>query len=60
VVGPVIITELSNSARAALSPGASKVHIYDKPLEVLGALLAIGFVLTILVRPLGKADALRA
>src|SRR5437764_7410258 len=42
VVGPVIITELSNSARAALAPGASKVHIYDKPLEVLAALLAVG------------------
>jgi MFS family permease len=51
VVGPVIITELSNSARAALAPGASKVHIYDKPLEVLAALLAVGFILTILVRP---------
>ncbi len=59
VAGPVIITELSNSARAALPPGASKVHIYDKPLEVLAALLAAGFVLTILVRPLTKADALR-
>jgi len=59
VVGPVIITELSNSARAALPPGASKVHIYDKPLEVLAALLAVGFLLTILVRPLTKADALR-
>ena len=59
VVGPVIITELSNSARAALPAGASKVHIYDKPLEVLAALLAVGFILTILVRPLAKADALR-
>ena len=55
VVGPVIITELSNSARAALPPGASKVHIYDKPLEVLAALLAVGFLLTILVRPLEAA-----
>ena len=59
VVGPVIITELSNGARAALPAGASKVHIYDKPLEVLAALLAAGFILTILVRPLAKADALR-
>ena len=57
VVGPVIITELSNSARAALPPGASKVHIYDKPLEVLAALLAVGFVLTILVRPIEAARA---
>ena len=59
VVGPVIITELSNRARAALPPGASKVHIYDTPLEVLAALLAIGFVLTILVRPLQKVDSFR-
>ena len=57
VVGPVIITELSNSARAALPPGASKVHIYDKPLEVLAALLAAGFLLTILVRPVEAARA---
>ena len=60
VAGPVIITELSDSARAALPPGASKVHIYDKPLEVLAALLAAGFVLTILVRPVRKPDSLRA
>lgn len=60
MAGPVIITELSNSARAALPPGASKVHIYDKPLEVLAALLAAGFVLTILVRPVRKPDSLRS
>jgi MFS family permease len=52
VVGPVIITELSKQAKSALAPGASKVHIYDTPLEVLAALLAVGFVLTLLVRPL--------
>jgi MFS family permease len=52
VVGPVIITELSNRARAALVPGASKVHIYDQPLQVLAGLLVVGFVLTLLVRPL--------
>jgi MFS family permease len=51
VVGPVIITELSNRAKAALPPGASKVHIYDTPLTVLAALLAVGFLLTLLVRP---------
>jgi MFS family permease len=55
VVGPVIITELSSQAKAALRPGASKVHIYDTPLEVLAALLAAGFVLTLLVRPLRKS-----
>jgi MFS transporter, OFA family, oxalate/formate antiporter len=52
VVGPVIITELSNRAKAALAPGASRVHIYDSPLEVLAAGLAVGFVLTLLIRPL--------
>jgi MFS family permease len=52
VAGPVIITELSNRATAALPEGASKVHIYDQPLQVLAGLLAVGFVLTLLVRPL--------
>jgi MFS family permease len=54
VAGPFIITELSNRAKAALLPGASKVHIYDKPLSVLASLLAIGFVLTLLVRPVRR------
>jgi len=52
VAGPVIITELSNRAKAALTEGASRIHIYDAPLEVLAALLTVGFVLTLLVRPL--------
>jgi MFS family permease len=52
VVGPVIITELSNRAKASLAPGASLVHIYDSPLQVLAAMLALGFLLTMLVRPL--------
>jgi len=52
IAGPVIITELSNSAKAALAPGASRVGIYDTPLQVLAMLLAVGFVLTQLVRPL--------
>ncbi len=55
VAGPTIITSLSNSAKAALAPGESRVHIYDKPLEVLAAGLAVGFVLTLLVRPLKRA-----
>jgi MFS family permease len=54
VVGPVIITELSNRAKAALPSGASKIHIYDQPLQVLAAFLAVGFVLTLLVRPLSR------
>ncbi len=52
VVGPVIITELSNRARGALAPGADRIHIYDTPLAVLAGLLSVGFVLTLLVRPL--------
>ena len=55
IVGPVIITELSNRARAALPPGAARVNIYNTPLRVLAALLAVGFVLTLLVRPLKQA-----
>jgi MFS family permease len=51
IAGPVIITELSSRAKANLAPGASKIHIYDQPLEVLAGLLAVGFVLTLLVRP---------
>ena len=52
IAGPVIITELSNRAKLALAPGASHVHIYDGPLQVLAGLLAVGFLLTLLVRPL--------
>jgi len=52
VAGPVIITELSNRAKAGLAAGASRIHVYDTPLQVLAALLAVGFVLTLLVRPL--------
>ena len=55
VVGPVIVTELSNRARAALPAGAERIHIYDTPLQVLAMLLAVGFVLTLLVRPLRPA-----
>jgi MFS family permease len=54
IVGPVIITQLSDRARASLAPGASKIHIYDQPLQVLAGMLAVGFVLTMLVRPLGE------
>ena len=52
VTGPVIITELSNRSKASLADGASKLHVYDTPLQVLAVLLGIGFILTLLVRPL--------
>jgi MFS family permease len=55
VAGPVIITELSDRAKAALAPGMSKIHIYDTPLRVLAVLLAVGFILTTLVRPLRRS-----
>jgi MFS family permease len=55
VAGPVIITELSDRAKAALAPGASRIHIYDAPLRVLAVMLAAGFILTTLVRPLARA-----
>ena len=54
VLGPVIITELSARARAALAPGMSKVHIYDQPILLLAGLLVVGLLLTLLVRPLAK------
>ena len=54
VTGPVIITELSNRAKTGLAAGASKIHVYDTPLQVLALLLAVGFVLTLLVRPLKR------
>jgi len=54
IVGPVIITQLSSRARAGLAPGASKIHIYDQPLQVLAAFLAVGLILTMLVRRLRR------
>jgi MFS family permease len=52
VLGPVIITELSSRAKAALLPGMPRVAVYDQPLQLLAGLLAAGFVLTLLVKPL--------
>jgi MFS family permease len=52
IVGPLIITQLSDKAKAALAGGESRVHIYDLPLKVLAGFLAVGFVLTVSVRPL--------
>ena len=57
VLGPVIITELSERARAALAPGAPRVHIYDQPLMLLAGLLAVGLLLTLAVKPLRPAAA---
>jgi len=56
IAGPLIITELSNRAKAALPPGGDRVHIYDGSLHILAALLALGFVLTLCVRPLRESS----
>jgi hypothetical protein len=52
IVGPAIVTELSRHAKAGLAPGESLVHIYNSPLQVLAGLLAVGFLLTLLIKPL--------
>jgi MFS family permease len=57
VLGPVIITELSERARAALAPGEPRVHIYDQPLMLLAGLLAVGLLLTLAVKPLRPSSA---
>jgi MFS family permease len=56
IAGPVIITELSARSRDGLAAGATKIHIYDSPLQILACLLAAGFLLTILVRPVRAHD----
>ena len=48
----LVITELSSRAKASLGPAESRIHIYDTPLQVLAGFLAVGFILTMLVRPL--------
>ena len=48
IAGPVLITELANRARTS---GAARESLYDTPLQALAVLLAVGFVITSLVRP---------
>ena len=55
VAGPVIVTELSARSRAGLKAGMSNVHIYDQPIHVLSGLPVVGFILTMLVRPIRPA-----
>ena len=38
--------------RTPLQAGGDPVHIYDVPLQLLAALLAVGFLSTLFVRPL--------
>ena len=60
MAGPLIITQLSAIARRSLAPGQSKVHIYDQPLTVLAGMLALGFALCLLIRPLKRRSLLGA
>lgn len=53
IVGPLLITELSARARNAAGGNASQA--YDAPLQLLAGLLAVGFVLTLFVRPVSAA-----
>lgn len=57
IVGPLLITELS--ARARNAAGGNAAQAYDAPLQLLAALLAVGFVLTLFVRPVSAAPASR-
>jgi MFS family permease len=57
IVGPLVITELSNRAKAALPAGGALVGVYDAPLRLLAVLLGAGFLLTLLVRPLAARPA---
>ena len=50
VAGPVIVTQLSQRSKATTL--LERVHSYDASLHVMACLLAIGFVLALLVRPL--------
>jgi hypothetical protein len=54
IVGPVIITYLSDRAKSTLAAGDSKAYAYDLPLQILAGFLVVGFLLTISVRPLAK------
>jgi hypothetical protein len=50
IAGPVIITQLSTKAGAGIVSAGSKN--YDTPLHVLAVLLVVGFLLSVMVRPL--------
>lgn len=56
IAGPLIITELSNRAKASLPVGGDAVGVYDLPLQLLALLLGVGMLLTLLVRPLRTDD----
>lgn len=52
VAGPILITRVREAEIAALSAGASLVHIYDLTMYLMAGLLGVGFALAASVRPL--------
>ncbi len=58
VAGAVIVTQLSQAAKAALA--GNRVHVYDSSLHVMAVLLVIGFVLALAIRPLRLSDPQKA
>jgi nitrate/nitrite transporter NarK len=54
VLGPVIITRVRNAKLATLPPGASRVELYQDTLHFMSALLVVGLIATMLVRPVRR------
>ena len=52
VAGPILITRVREAEIAALSAGASLVHIYDLTMYLMAGLLGVGFALAASMRPL--------
>ena len=59
IVGPLIVTELASRAKAAQPLNASRARIYDAPLYVLAGFLAVGMIVTLLIRPLPRDTAVK-
>ena len=57
VAGPILITSIREAQLKALPPGSSLVGLYASTLQIMAVALTIGLVLTLAVRPLGRASA---
>src|SRR5205085_2642206 len=57
IFGPENVGAIHGALLTAWSAaaGASRIHVYDTLLQVLAMMLAVGFVLTLLVRPLKRS-----
>jgi nitrate/nitrite transporter NarK len=60
VVGPLVITRVRNARLATLPEGADRLVLYEPTLRAIVALLVVGLVATLLVRPNARARALSA